>query len=334
MADPLRNVLEKGARGGVFFLYGEDEHHKGEAADAIVAAHLDPTMRDFNFDLLRGNDVDVETLASMIATPPMMTEWRVVMVKEVEALAGSPKLRELVLETAKNPPPDMVLILLARIPSKSSAKFYTDLKRMAQAIEFKEIAPDDIPGWLMERARRVHGKPIASDAARALASALGTELGVLTQELTKLTAVAGDADEITMETVKAAGTHLLSQDRWAWFELVGEKRFVKALKALPVLISQGESGVALTIGLTSQLLRIGVVVEGGRRALEAALPPHQKWLARKYDAQANRWAGGEIAAAILGLRRLDRLLKSSPLPQEHHVAEWLLGQLARSEATA
>ena len=105
-----------------------------------------------------------------------------------------------------------------------------------------------------------------------------------------------------------------------------------ALQALPVLLAQGESGVALTMGLTSQLLRIGVVVEDGPSALEQALPPHQKWLARKYGGQANQWAGSEIAAAILGLRRLDRLLKSSPLPDEHHLAEWLLVQMARSAA--
>lgn len=334
MADPLRSMLDKGDRGGVFFLYGEDEHRKGETARAIVSAHLDEATRDFNFDSLSGNDVDVERLASLIATPPMMAEWRVVLVNDAEAFATSPKMRDLILDTVKRPPPDMVLVLVARIPEKSKAKFYKDLQKVARSAEFKAISPDDVPGWLMEQAQSVHGKPIAPDAARVLAGALGTNLGILTQELIKLTAVAGDEEEITLETVQAAGTQLPSQDRWAWFELVGEKRFSKALKALPVLLAQGESGVAITMGLTSQLLRIGVVVEDGPGALEQALPPHQKWLAQKYGGQANRWAGGEIAAAILGLRRLDRLLKSSPLPDEHHLSEWLLVQMERSGTAA
>jgi DNA polymerase III subunit delta len=334
MADSLRKTLEKGDRGGIFFLHGEDEYRKGEAANEIVSAHLDPATRDFNFDSLGGKDTDVETLASMIATPPMMAEWRVVLVRDAEAFAGSPKMRDLILETARNPPPDLVLVLVARKPQGSKAKFYKDLSREARSVEFRAISAEDVAGWLMEQAVAVHGKPLASDAAQALAGALGTDLGILSQELTKLSAVAVDQAEITLETVKAAGTQLPSQDRWEWFELVGSRRFGKAMRAVPVLLAQGESGVALTMGLTSQLLRIGVIVEEGQGALEQALPPHQKWLAGKYGGQARKWEGSEISAALLGLRRLDRLLKSSPLPDEHHLSEWLLGQMARADSAA
>jgi DNA polymerase-3 subunit delta len=334
MADPLRNVLDQGARGGVFFLHGADEYRKDEAARALSAAHLDPATRDFNHDQLRGTEVDVETLASLIGTPPMMAEWRVVSVKAAEAFAGSPKLRELILSTAKAPPPGLALILVASIPAASKAKFYKDLSKCAQSVEFKAISQDDVPGWLMEEARTVHGKPIASDAAQALAGALGTDLGILSQELAKLAAVAGSQSEITLETVQAAGTHLPSQDRWKWFEMVGSKSFGRALETLPVLFAQGESGVGLTMGLTSQLLRIGILVEEGPAALEQALPPHQKWLARQYRGQASDWSSEELRDAILGLRRLDRLLKSSPLPDEHHVGEWLLTRMSQQGAAA
>jgi len=334
MGNPLRKVLEQGVRGGVFFLHGEDEYRKGEVADAIVSAHLDPATRDFNYDLLRGSEVDVETLASLIATPPMMAEWRVVRVSGAEAFAASPKMRELVVAAAKSPPPGLALVLLATVPSGSKAKFYKDLAKEASSEEFKSISPDDVPGWLMEEARTVHGKSIAPEAAQALSGALGTDLGILSQELAKLTAVAADGGEITLETVKAAGTSLPTQDRWQWFELVGSRKFRQALAALPVLFGQGESGVALTMGMTTQLLRIGVVVEEGPAALEQALPPHQKWLARQYRGQAGDWTSDELSVAILGLRRLDRLLKSSPLQDEHHVEEWLLGQIVRSGVAA
>ena len=52
------------ARGGVFYLHGDDLFRKEEAVRALVAAHLDPATGDFNYDLVRGSEVDVETLAS------------------------------------------------------------------------------------------------------------------------------------------------------------------------------------------------------------------------------------------------------------------------------
>jgi DNA polymerase-3 subunit delta len=79
--DRLTRALEGGTRGGVFFLFGEEEYLKEEATAAITAAHLDPSTRDFNYDQLRGADVEPETLASIANTPPMMAEWRVVVVR-------------------------------------------------------------------------------------------------------------------------------------------------------------------------------------------------------------------------------------------------------------
>ena len=81
------------ARGGAFYLHGDDEFRKEETVRALVEAHLDPGTKDFNYDPLRGREVDGETLASILATPPMMAEFRVVVVREAEGLAGSPKAR-------------------------------------------------------------------------------------------------------------------------------------------------------------------------------------------------------------------------------------------------
>ena len=94
-------------RGGAFYLHGADLFRKEEATRALIGAHLDPATRDFNLDALRGTDVDGETLASVLATPPMMAEWRVVVVREVEGLAPSKKAREELLKVVSNPPPGL-----------------------------------------------------------------------------------------------------------------------------------------------------------------------------------------------------------------------------------
>jgi DNA polymerase III subunit delta len=334
MADPLRSIVDQGARGGVFFLYGEDQHRKEEAARALVDAHLDAATRDFNYDVLSGSEVEVESFASILATPPMMAEWRVVLVQDAEAFAASPTMRTLALETAESPPPDLLLILVARIPEGSKAKFYKDLSRHANAVEFKAMSPDDVPGWLMAQAEERLDKPITPEAARALAAALGTDLGILSKELDKLAEVAGEDLEITLATVEVAGTRLPKQDRWEWFDMVGERRFGEAIEGLGVLLGQGESGVGLTVGLATHLLRLGVVVEDGTAALEPVLPRHQKWLARRLQGQAKRWSSDELDRALLGLRRVDRLLKASPLSDEHHMEEWFLALMTRQQVAA
>ncbi len=320
------------ARGGAFYLYGDDEFRKDEIVRALVDAHLDEATRDFNLDLLRGSEVDVERLASVLATPPMMAQWRVVVVRDVEGLASSARSRDVLLAAASSPPPGLALVMSCTPPSGSKAKFYRDLARVARSVALEPLTPDDVPGWVMSRARDRHGLTVEPDAARALGAAIGPNLGALARELEKLADYVGERRTLTAEDVEAAGTSLPTQDRWRWFDLVGERRFEEALRSLGVLMAQSENGVGLVIGLTTQLLRVGMAVEGGPRALEAVLPPHQRWLAGRLAAQARGWRREEVEEALRGLLRADRILKSSPLEDEAVVAEWLLGMMARRRA--
>ncbi len=329
--DSLPPGLSK-VRGGAFYLHGDEPFRKEEALRALVDAHLDVATKDFNLDQLRGSEVDPETLASVLATPPMMAEWRVVVLREAEGLASSKKARDELLAVVSDPPPGLALVMSCTVPSGSRAKFYQELARRARSVEFKAVTDADVPGWLMERARDGHGLEIDADAAQALGAAIGSNLGVLARELEKLADFVGGRPSISLEDVEAAGTRLPTQDRWRWLDLVGAKRLEEARRTLPVLLGQGENGVGLVIGLTTHLLRLGVALEKGQRGLEASLPAHQKWLARKVAPQAKRWTSGEIDHALAGLLEVDRLLKASAHTDEHFLETWLLELTVRAEA--
>ena len=320
--------------GGAFYLHGDDHFRKEEELRRLVDLHLDPATRDFNLDVLRGTETDPETLASVLATPPMMATWRVVVLREVEGLAGSKHARDALLDVVKSPPPGLALIMSCTVPDRSKARIYSQLEKHARSRAFDAISEADVPGWLTSHASEVNGVELEIEAARALGAAVGTDLGVLSQELEKLTEYVGDRRKISVEDVEAVGTRIPAQDRWRWMDMVAERRFGAARAALPVLIGQGESGVGLVIGLAAQLLRIGVVLEAGRQGLERALPPYQRWMARNAADQARAWSRDELDRALVELRDVDRMLKSSPHTDEHFLESWLMGLDVRKKAAA
>jgi DNA polymerase III delta subunit len=114
--------------------------------------------------------------------------------------------------------------------------------------------------------------------------------------------------------------------------MVGDRRFEAARASLGTLLGQGETGVGLVIGLATHLLRIGIAVEQGPRGLEEALPPHQRWLAKRMKDQARKWSMSEIDGALRGLVDVDRLCKASPHTEEHFLEAWLLAQRVAAEA--
>lgn len=321
-AEALFRSLRTRPPGGVFFLHGDEGYLRDEAVQRIVDAHLDPATRDFNFDRVRGGEVAAEELASLIATPPMMAEWRVVVVRDAQGLAA--RGREAVEEAAARPPPGLVLVVSASVPSGSKARFYSVLASHATSVEFAPVDATDAPGWLIERAHAEYDRTLEPDAARALTAAVGTDLGILGSELAKLVDYAGARTTLTSADVKAVGVNVPRVDRWGWFDAVAERRFADALADLPALLDAGETAVGIVIGLGTQLLRVALVSAAGPAALERELKPFQRWMTRRIVPQAKRWTLPELDAALAELLRTDRLLKSASLSDRQAIEELLL----------
>ncbi len=319
----LKRALGRGERGGVFFLHGEEDYLKEELAALLVAAHLEPGERDFNLDELRGTEVAAETLASVVQTPPMMAQWRVVLVRDAQGLAGSPAARGAVEGVLDRPVPGLALVLVAQIPDGSRAKFYTALKKQAVSVSLAPLSEGDVPGWLMARAK-ADGLALDPEAAQAMAAAVGTSLGVLSSELAKLREYVGDRSEIRRADVERVVGAIPRVNRWQWLDGVAEGRFARARADLSTVLASGDSGVGLVLALGAHFLRLALFQAGGAAALEAELPQRQRWLARKLASQARRWSPGALAGALDDLLRADRLLKSAPLGDDQIMEELLL----------
>lgn len=320
----LTRLAERPAS-AVIFLHGEEEYLREDAVQRVIELFVDPGTRDFNLDQVRGSDATPEGLGSVIATPPMMAEHRVVLVRDAQGL--SPKAREVVEAALASPHPGLVLVIVATVPTSSKARFYDNLAAGALTVKFPALDPLDLPGWLLERADTVHGVEMDLDAARALSSAIGGQLGVLATEVEKAVSYVGDRRRITLDDIRAVGGYIPRVDRWQWFDRIGEKKFVEALAELPDLLDAGESGVGLVIGMTSQLLKVGLLVAGGKDGLDRAIPPKQRWLIKRLQPQARMWTSAQIDEALTDLLRTDRLLKSASMTDRQAIEELLLRML-------
>ena len=90
MSASAQKALNKAIRDGgfapVYYFHGDDDFLKDDAVKRLVKSAVDPATRDFNLELRRAADLDAETLGSLLGTPPMMAERRVVVLRDVAAL--------------------------------------------------------------------------------------------------------------------------------------------------------------------------------------------------------------------------------------------------------
>lgn len=247
----LRAAVKDGVFAPAYYLYGDDDYLKDEELKRVLEAAVDPATRDFNFENLRGADLDAETLGSMLSTPPMMADRRVMVIRDAGALKKD--ARAMLDKYLKNPASDVLLLLVA----PSGAKEDKGLVSKATAVEFAPLAGNRIPKWIAYYVEHDLKASITEGAITLLQESVGTELAQLRIELDKLISytAGGPINEAAVEAVVGVRSGETMGD---FLDAVARRDPKTALAMLgPVLQQPKSSGVTMVMALTAQTICMG-----------------------------------------------------------------------------
>jgi DNA polymerase-3 subunit delta len=321
----LHAALKNRAFDPVYFFHGEDDFLKDARIRELVETAVDPSTRDFNLELRRGNELDSETLDSLLSTPPMLAERRVVVIRDVDKLKKDPRL--LLERYLVRPAADTVLVLVA----PAGAKADKPLAERATAVEFAPLTGDRIPRWINHQAETVLGRHITPDAVTLLQEAVGSDLAQLAVELEKLASYASDT--IDESAVTAVVGIRRGESLGSLLDAVAAKNVTAALALIPGVLQQPKvSAVSIVMGLTTQTLALAY----GAAARDAGTPPRalfneymsllketgafpaRPWgeAVSSWTKYTDRWTSAELDQALVALLAVDAALKDTRLSSQ------------------
>lgn len=252
-ADPhkvVRTAVKSGTFDPVYLFHGDDDFLKEDALRQLLEAAVDPATRDFNLEVRRAAELNAETLGSLLGTPPMMAERRVLVLRDPGALKKD--ARAALDRYLAKPAADGVVILVA----PAGGKVDKALLDRTHALDFGHLTGDRLPRWIAHHAGTL-GASITDEAVSLLQDATGNDLAMLALELEKLAAFTSGGD-ITEQAVAAVVGVRREETTSAFFDAVAARDAAAALALLPGLLRQPKvNGVQLVIGLSTQMLGIG-----------------------------------------------------------------------------
>src|SRR5918912_3153370 len=196
-AREFKRALQERSFAPVYYLHGEDDYLKDEAVRRLVDRAVDPATRDFNLEVLRGADVEAGPFGSLLDTPPMMAERRVVVVRDVGALRR--EVRRMLDRYLERPARDTVLVLVASAGGKADR----DLVDRAAAVEFAPLTPEQLPKWIEHQASEI-GVSETPGGVALLHRAIGNDLPQLAAELDKLASYVAPEGRVVDESAVEA----------------------------------------------------------------------------------------------------------------------------------
>lgn len=324
----LHAALKKREFDLVYYFYGDDDFLKDSRLHELVDAAVNPSTRDFNLEQRSGADVDAETLDSLLSTPPMLADRRVVVLRGPEKLKKD--ARSLLDRYIKRPASDTILLLT----SASGVKVDKGLVDWSTAVEFAPLTGDRVFKWVTYHVETALARSITPSAVSLLVEVVGDDLALLAVELEKL--VSFSNEEIDEAAVSAVVGVRSGESLGNLLDAIAARDVTTALALIPGVLQQPKtSAVSIVMNLTTQTLAIAF----GEAARTHGVPqraffnefmtllketgafPGRPWgeAVTAWTKYADRWTAGALDAALSTLLSTDEALKETRLSSDEQL---------------
>jgi DNA polymerase III subunit delta len=331
----LREILKRDSFDGAYYLCGEDDFQKESAMNQLIAGALDMSVRDFNLDVRRAQDIDARSFDALVSSMPMLSDRRVVVIREVGSLRKEG--RRVVEHFLERPFPGIVLLLV----ETAGAKTDKGIAAMATTLEFDSLAPDRIPRWIAHYATTELNTEISSNAAELLQAAVGNDLHQLVAELEKLASFT-NGEEITENAVTEVVGVRRGETMADLLDVIARRDVKRALELADHVLGQPKTTTVLIImALSTQAVALG----WGRARLDEGLQTGRlqgeyfallkqsgnvytgrSWstAAAAWTLAVNSWDKKSVDRALEVLLAADVMLKETRLSSEEQVLTSLI----------
>ncbi|WP_298953025.1 DNA polymerase III subunit delta [uncultured Nonlabens sp.] len=183
----------------VYFLCGSEPYFIDQVSDYIEDHVLDEGEKGFNQTVIYGKDSTMAEVLENAKRFPMMSEHQVIIVKEAQHLTKQLAQLESYIE---QPQTTTILVFAYKYKTPDGRSKITKLlKKHAVYMESKPLYENKVPAFVTGRLKEM-GYQIDPNATRMLVEFLGTDLGKINNELSKLAIVHSKDRPITPQVIE------------------------------------------------------------------------------------------------------------------------------------
>lgn len=297
--------LKAGTTYPVYFLMGDEAFFLDKVADYIQANMLNETEREFDQQVLYGNDVTMEQVVDTAKQYPMMSQRQVIILREAQLIKNLDSLAFYV----EKPLISTILVVVYRKSLDKRSKLYKNLKKSGATFESVKLKEYQIKDWISTFVR-TQGCTIDQRSAELMAEFLGNDLSKIANEVDKLLiTLPKGAKAITGEHIER--NIGISKD-FNNFELQDALLTRNVLKANRIIDhfskNPNKNPMVLTLaslfGFFSNMMVIHYLPNKGESNVASALHVHP-FVAKKLVGATRTYSAGKVFQIVALLREYD-----------------------------
>ncbi|MDR2114845.1 MAG: DNA polymerase III subunit delta [Planctomycetaceae bacterium] len=245
-------------------VYGNDPFLKFHAVRILRNQVLTEEDAEFSLTRFEGDTIKFIDVLKEVNTVAMFGGGqRLVIVEEADSFVT--KYRAELEEYAEKPSGQAVLLLLLQT-FPANTRLCTRVTEKGLVIEATSLPEKEITKWIVRWSKQHHKTPCDPDAAEMIFQRIGTEHGLIDQELAKLALMVAPKEKITMALVEKSVGSWRSQTAFEMLDLALRGETAAAIRQLDQLLLAGENAIGVLAQIAPTLRKFAAAT---RLILEA-----------------------------------------------------------------
>ncbi len=301
----------------VYVLMGEESYYIDKISEYIANNVMPPEERDFNQSVLFGADVTAAQVVDFCKGYPMMSEYRVVIIKEAQNLKGWEPIEKYLVHPVKS---TILVICHKNGMIDKRKKIVAKAAAAGLVFESEKLRDRELPAFI-ENYLKTRQASVEQKATQMIADHVGADLNRLTSELEKVLISLPENDRrVTPEIVEAKigvskdfngfelRNAIINRDVYKAYQIM--KYFDKNPKAgsiysfLPLLFSYFQN----------LMIAYYAPQRGNENELAKFLDLRSAWAARDYMTGMRNYSGVKVMQIIGKFREIDAKSKGLDNP--------------------
>lgn len=316
----FKKTLSSGDFGTLYYICGDEKMLVSHYTNKLVERTAGKDPSDFNFHTFT-DDFDVDEFAASLQIIPFMSEYNVVVVKDLDFSEFSASDGDRITELISSVSGDSIVIVT--FPTKSGDKQTPKDKKLKELAKKKgsvlelnrltgAVLQKKLISWASKR-----NVVLSRQNAAMIIEYSGTDLNQLKNEIEKLCSYAGAGGEITSDDIERLVTKNLEASVFDLSKAVINHDNTKAFRVLDELFYQREEPLSILAVLSSayvDMYRARIAIKCGYRASDLS-----KWFSnyksefrlRRIEQDCKKTSTAVLRKSIDAIAQTDISMKST-----------------------
>lgn len=236
----LENHIKDKTFSNIYLIFGEEHYLKNIYEKNLISNIISDDLKMMNFDIFEGKNTSISQIIDACDTMPMMSQYRVVVLKNTGLIVEGRKDDSSKLEKYLSTLPKSTILIFIEEKIDKKLKIFKTISNIGSIHQMSIPSENELISWILNIFKE-NNKSISTKEAIYMIRNIGFNMEILSNEINKLISFKKNSEKITINDIDSICTKSVESKIFDLINFMANKNMESAISTYKNLLTNKTS---------------------------------------------------------------------------------------------